>query len=135
MNRSPTVLVIDDDISVLGLVIENLESIGYVGLGASTAEATLELIDRYPSVQVLIADIDLNPGSGPQLVRHVLQKRHLKVVFMSERPFRLTFRRSDPVLVKPVQIAPLRRALEAIFTEQPSLPKSEYRLFERRRRN
>jgi two-component system cell cycle sensor histidine kinase/response regulator CckA len=112
----PTILVIDDDESVLDYTVQALQALGYNATGAADAEGALQLIRKMPSIQLLLSDICLKAGTGPDLVRQALRHRpELKVVFMTGGFADVTFRRTDPLLRKPFRLAELRTAIHSML--------------------
>src|SRR5690242_641974 len=92
-----TVLVVDDDISVLGVIKVMLEGGGnYNVLLASSSESALRFVERDDlAIDLMLTDVMMPDTSGPELAEKVLAIRPLiKVLFMSG------FTDSDVVRVK-----------------------------------
>src|SRR5256885_1584886 len=101
-NQLPNVLVVDDDHVMRDCAVAAVNGLGFVAVGRSDADSAMETVNTTPSLQILISDICLESGTGPDLVRRVLGKRpELKVVFMTGGYVNVSFRRTDPVLEKP----------------------------------
>lgn len=80
-----TILVVDDDISVLTVVKCMLESKDYNVLLANTAEIALRMAEREDlSIDLLLTDIVMPDVNGPDLAHRIQAIRPgLKVLFMS----------------------------------------------------
>lgn len=80
-----TVLVVDDDISVLGVIKVMLEGGNYNVLLASSAESALRFVEREDlAIDLMLTDVMMPDISGPELADKVLAVRPLiKVLFMS----------------------------------------------------
>ena len=80
-----TILVIEDDRSLRGLIKEMLESLDYRFIGVETAIQGRVIIKGRDTVDLLLTDVVLPGGlSGPQLVEEVrAQYPDLPVIFMS----------------------------------------------------
>ena len=80
-----TILVVDDDISVLTVVKCMLESSDYNVLLANNAEVALRMAERNDlSIDLLLTDVVMPDVNGPDLAQriHVIRPA-LKVLFMS----------------------------------------------------
>lgn len=84
---SRTILVVDDDISVLTVVKCMLESSDYNVLLANTAEVALRMAERDDlSIDLLLTDVVMPDVNGPELAQRIQALRPaLKVLFMSGR--------------------------------------------------
>jgi two-component system cell cycle sensor histidine kinase/response regulator CckA len=121
MVKQPLILVIDDEESVQKYTVEALSVCGYSAMGVGTPTAALDVIRTVPSLQVVLSDIVLGPTTGPALIRQALRHRpDLKVVFMTGGSTDVLVRHSDPVLVKPFQLAELCSTIEAVLHAQPA---------------
>jgi signal transduction histidine kinase len=79
-----TVLVVEDEDSVRTLGRRMLERRGYTVLIAANADEALQLFERNPSIDVLLTDVVMPGGSGPELTRRLVERRPaLKVIYMS----------------------------------------------------
>ena len=80
-----TILVVDDDLSVLTVVKCMLESSDYNVLLANTAEAALRMAEREDlSIDLLLTDVVMPDVNGPELAQRIQFIRPaLKVLFMS----------------------------------------------------
>jgi two-component system cell cycle sensor histidine kinase/response regulator CckA len=87
-NQQPapkTILVVDDELSVLTVVKCMLECDDYSVLMANSAEAALRLIERKDlAIDLMITDVVMPDVNGRELVERALAIRpHVKVLFMS----------------------------------------------------
>src|ERR1044071_8061696 len=131
--KSPIVLVIDDDEGIQQYVMDMLNAMGYAPCAAADAEAATNLINNLPSIRILLCDIRLKAGTGPELIREVLHRGpDVKVVFMTGGFINVGFRRTDPVMIKPFRFEDLQRTIGAVL--QVNVPLSEQSATPERRR-
>src|SRR5229473_2854270 len=80
-----TILVVDDDLSVLSVIKCILESADYNLLMANSAKRALRMADRDDlTIDLMLIDVVMPDVSGPDLAERILAVRpHLKVLFMS----------------------------------------------------
>ncbi len=85
---SETVMVIDDEPTILQMVGDSLEPLGYNVLKASSGEEAVEMISEYKEViHLLLSDIVMKGMTGPQAVEIIKEKRsEVKVIYMSGYP-------------------------------------------------
>jgi CheY-like chemotaxis protein len=70
-----TILVVEDDAMVRGYVITQIKSLGYATLEAGNATEALELIDRYPGIDLLFTDVIMpGPMNGRQLANEAVKR-------------------------------------------------------------
>ena len=81
-----TILVVDDDLSVLGVIRTMLELGGYNVLMAHSAEIALRMAERKDlTIDLMLLDETLPDISGPDLAESILATRaNIKVIFMSD---------------------------------------------------
>src|SRR5689334_15507717 len=84
-SRPKTILVVDDDLSVLTVVKCMLESSDYDVLLASSADVALRMAERTDlTIDLMLIDVVMPDLSGPYLVDRILAIRpHQTVLFMS----------------------------------------------------
>ncbi len=82
---SKTILVVDDDLSVLGVIKVMLEGGNFNVLLAHSAESALRFVERTDlTIDLMLTDVVMPEISGPELADQALLIRpHLKVLFMS----------------------------------------------------
>ena len=80
-----TILVVDDDLSVLSVIKCMLECGDYNVLMAHSAETALRMVERDDlTIDLMLLDVVMPDISGPDLAERILAIRpHLKVPFMS----------------------------------------------------
>jgi two-component system, cell cycle sensor histidine kinase and response regulator CckA len=80
-----TILVVDDDLAVLGFIKCMLESCDHTVLLAHSAEIALRFAERDDiAIDLMVTDVVMADMNGPDLAQRVLASRpHLKVLFMS----------------------------------------------------
>ena len=79
-----TVLVVEDAEGLRQLTKRLLERQGYTVLVASNAEEALQVFDQNPAIEVLLTDVVMPGGSGPELNLRLIERRpSLKVIYMS----------------------------------------------------
>ena len=83
--RSETVLLVEDEAAVRRLTRRVLEREGYRVLEADGPAAALDAAARYPDeIALLLTDVIMPGGGGPQLYLHLVQDRpRLRVLFTS----------------------------------------------------
>ncbi|MBW2466686.1 MAG: response regulator, partial [Deltaproteobacteria bacterium] len=80
-----TLIVVDDDRSILDLIIDTMQPLGYTIIDATCAEEVLEFIERSGSgFDLLLTDM-IMPGMNGRELAEKIKERHpaTKVVFMS----------------------------------------------------
>ena len=120
---SPIVLVIEDDDAVREYAVKALSRLGYAATGAADAQAALEIATASPSIRLILSDVCLTSGTGPEVVRQALRHRpDLKVIFMTGGFDGISFRRTDPVIPKPFRIQQLHDMVKSALddTKRPA---------------
>lgn len=109
-----TILVVEDEPSVLAVIRVTLERAGYRVLGATSAESAIALsVEHAASIRLLVLDVVMPQISGPQLRERLqanLRNPDIPTVFMSGYPDALCG--SDvPILDKPFTAEALLNAV------------------------
>jgi two-component system, cell cycle sensor histidine kinase and response regulator CckA len=80
-----TVLIVDDESEIRGVIRSALERCGYDVLEAGDGSAALDLTRSYPGpIQLLVSDLDMPEMNGHRLADEVLRMRpRCRVLFMS----------------------------------------------------
>lgn len=80
-----TILVVDDDLLVRGLIIKMLTPLGYNVLEASNGKEALEISNNYPdNIDLLLTDVIMPGMNGRELAELLLEERpETKVIFIS----------------------------------------------------
>jgi PAS domain S-box-containing protein len=112
---SATILVVEDEPSVLQLAARALERAGHTVLAAGTATRALELVrDHGEAIDLLLTDVVMPEMDGPELAERVAGLAPgVRVLFMSGYPDRVMAAegggvRVGDVLPKPFSVAQLR---------------------------
>ncbi len=83
MERRPTVLVVDDEITLTMSIVFLIEQMGMKGLRAFDAEQALEILGKN-EVDAVISDVNMPGMNGIELLRKIKQSKHeLPVIIMS----------------------------------------------------
>jgi two-component system sensor histidine kinase/response regulator len=117
-----TILVVDDDLQLRGMLTTALKRKGYRVIEAESGVAALDLA-RQHLPDLILTDIHMPGGDGSTLlreIRHDPALRSRQVVLMTGRPDLVTPRRgmeegADDFLVKPVDLQALVKCMEARF--------------------
>lgn len=79
--RVPSILIADDDVSMLETVSMLLEASGY---GVQATQSTAEALDRWPRVHPDLVIVDLHmPGGGMELVKIITRDTSIPVIVLS----------------------------------------------------
>ncbi|MGH8493398.1 MAG: PAS domain S-box protein [Moraxellaceae bacterium] len=136
--RGETVMVVDDDVLVAGMLGELLRSAGYEPLiFTDSTKAAMQLEDVATPVAALITD-QVMPGLEGDELMHLARRYRpaLPVIRLSAQAALLPEITDAPVLVKPVQGQQLLHALQQAMQqspwqpERPLLPGTEYESLE-----
>ena len=84
MEARGTILVVDDDQTIVSLCQAALETAGLRILVASSGQEAKQALDSNDSIGVLVTDINMPDINGPDLVEEILPTRpHLRVLYIS----------------------------------------------------
>jgi DNA-binding NtrC family response regulator len=80
-----TILVVDDEESLRGVIVDLLNQLGYHTLSAPSGDDALELAGGYPGkIDLLLTDVVMHPLPGPELAETLIRLRpEMKVIFIS----------------------------------------------------
>jgi signal transduction histidine kinase/ActR/RegA family two-component response regulator len=80
-----TILIVDDDSSVRGLIVDTLTPLGYSLMEASCGKEALELCRTTPEkIDLVLSDVIMPGMNGRQLIEHLKQERpEIRTVLMS----------------------------------------------------
>lgn len=84
MNNTKTVLVVDDDASIVELMRDFLENDGFRVESATTAEAATDLLTRI-SVDCIVLDVMMPGQSGFDLCKQIRGDSDVPILFLSAR--------------------------------------------------
>ena len=77
-------LLVEDAEGLRLLATKLLERLGYTVLVAANADEAVQLFEEHPSIDVLLTDLVMPGGSGPELTKRLVERRPaLKVIYMS----------------------------------------------------
>lgn len=116
-----TVLVVDDQTEIRKLVTAMLSRTGYVVLSAGSEAEALQLLERNPAIELVLADVVTGNSSGPEIGAKLLAVRSdLKMLFMSgydgkSLAERYGLKVETPILAKPFTMAQLDAAMTAVL--------------------
>lgn len=130
-----TILVVDDEPTVLDTVRDGLTAHGYQVLRAVSGEEALQVAQNHQgAIALALIDVVMPAMSGPELAQRLHQARpDLKVLFMSGFSTEVVVVQgvaaSDPLLVKPFSLESLARKVREIvdyrspFSRPPQPPR------------
>jgi two-component system cell cycle sensor histidine kinase/response regulator CckA len=114
-----TILAVDDDRAVLGLIHQSLTSAGYEVLLADSGRGALEVYDRFGSpINLLLADVIMPDLTGPVVAQRLRSRQpELPVLFISgfhdaDMVQRFVTDKGFTLLPKPFTIAALLRVVQ-----------------------
>jgi len=124
-----TILVVDDEKAMRGVVCASLESKGYRVAAASNMTEGLQ-ISRSQLPDLIISDVIMNNGDGYQLLtalRHEESTANIPFIFMtgdSSGPSLVLGRQlsADALLIKPFALQTLFDTVEIVFRKKDLLP-------------
>lgn len=118
MDRDPTILVVDDDRSILGLLESTLTSAGYRVLTADGGWNAVQVYENAPArVDLLLTDVIMPDLTGPVLAERLRGRQpDLQVLFISgfhdaDLVQRFVTRKGFTLLPKPFTIDALLRVV------------------------
>ncbi len=125
-NTQITILVVDDQISILDLLSQGIQRHGYQCLTASSGEQALDILNTHAGVNVVLTDIQMPGMSGIELTDIVKTRHEADVIVMTG--FTKNFAYEDVIakgasdfIAKPVGIKELLTRIERVLREQQTL--------------
>jgi len=122
---SETILIIDDEPTILDMVADTLKPLGYTTLKASSGEESVELASNYEgSIHLILSDIVMKGLNGIQAVENIKKKRpEVKVIFMSGYPEHVIngrgmFVGGTSFMQKPLRASQLSRKIREILDQE-----------------
>ncbi len=117
MERSPTVLVVDDEESILKLLRVNLSLAGYQVVTASDGMAALRLLEEYKP-DLIILDLMMPDLDGYQVLQLIRQKSRVPIIIISVKDDAFSVRRAlvagaDDYVAKPFSLLELSARIRA----------------------
>ena len=130
MENKGTILLVDDEEEVRGVLAETLKSAGYLVCDAGNYYEALGVLDWLTHVDLLIADVSLPGPNGCELALRFLERQPKgRVLFISGYTGAEVCRQYDmklsekEFLPKPLYPKPFVERVDAILDEkEPSLP-------------
>ena len=84
LTGTQTVLLVEDEDGVRLLARKLLERLGYTVLPAAGLAEAVRVFEDHPSIDLLLTDVVMPGGSGPELARQLIEQRPaLNVIYMS----------------------------------------------------
>lgn len=130
-----TILVVDDEPTVLDTVRDGLTAHGYQVLKASGGEEALQVVQGHQGpIALALVDVVMPTMSGPEVAQRLHEARpDLKILFMSGFSTEVVVVHGltvgDPLLVKPFSLESLARKVHEIldyrspFSRPPQPPR------------
>src|SRR5712691_8779773 len=126
-----TVLLVEDEKQVLDTVKSMLTRQAYTVLEATGCESAREICETYPDrIDLLLADVVLRSGNGPDLARELGALRpEMQVMFMSGYADHFLLRNAlrgggAPFLQKPFSLRSLQAAVQGAMRQPMAMSKS-----------
>jgi CheY-like chemotaxis protein len=120
-----TVLIIDDEPSIRMLAVDVLEDLGYRTLEAADGPSGLQLLARFPEVDLLVTDVGLPGGMNGRQVADAARalKPSLKVLFVTGYAESTVWKEGNPergmeVLTKPFSVDTLAQKVGELLDPQ-----------------
>ena len=123
---SPIILVVDDAPQIRKTILMSFESMGYSGIAASNGIEALNFLEAYPSIRVLLLDINMPHMNGFDAAQLIAQRRYpnLKICIISGSSHEDDVLRARQLgitdfLVKPLIFETLQSKLAQLLGEKP----------------
>ncbi|HEV2362811.1 MAG TPA: ATP-binding protein [Caulobacteraceae bacterium] len=126
-----TILVVEDDDSVRGISIENLEELGYAVLAATHADEALATMARQPRIDLLFTDVVMPGMNGRQLADEARRRwPQVKVLFTTGYTQNAIIHNGAldadaPLLAKPFTLEQLARKVRQLLDSEPPLDRPQ----------
>ena len=117
-DRPINVVLVDDDLGVLGAGGELLRELGHRVFLAPGSHHALYLLERHREIDLLFTDVVLPTMDGTELAKRAkLQNPDIKVLYTSGYPEPFLGRKTldAEVIPKPLRLEPLQTALMHLF--------------------
>jgi two-component system, cell cycle sensor histidine kinase and response regulator CckA len=119
-----TILLVDDEESVRGIILKILRRANYTVLEAASGDAAIELVGAHAGViDLLITDMFMPGMRGPEVAQKLASKRAgLRVLFMSgyaDQELKTGVPAGANFLNKPFSGAELAKSVEAALSGPP----------------
>src|SRR4051812_29042948 len=81
VERAKTLLIVDDDASVVSWLEEELQSAGYVAKGVTSGTAALAVLEEQ-SFDLVISDVEMPGMRGLELLKAIHERRPSQLVLL-----------------------------------------------------
>jgi two-component system cell cycle sensor histidine kinase/response regulator CckA len=132
LSGTETILIVDDELAVLGLTHLMLRRYGYALIPASSGKEALHLFEVWPDLKIdlLMVDIVMPDMNGLELAEKIKVLRPgLPVLFFSaysdQEILRPIFARKIPYLAKPFTSLQLTKKIREVLDERRTIAASE----------
>ncbi len=107
-----TVLVVDDDPTIVRAVTRRLSRAGHNVIGCSDGEAAMAEVRARADIDVVVTDLHLGTTNGSDLVREILEHRpQMQAIILTGSDIALLDELEAVVLQKPVRGSQLLRVI------------------------
>jgi len=120
--KPPTILIVDDEATVLRFVERVLQDAGYQTATASGGAEAIEAAARLGSFELLVTDVMMPEMNGDELARRLrLKEPDLKILYLtgfSDRLFKekVTLWENEAFLEKPCTLKSLKEAVSLLLS-------------------
>jgi two-component system, cell cycle sensor histidine kinase and response regulator CckA len=120
--KPPTILIVDDEATVLRFVERVLQDAGYQTATASGGAEAIEAAARLGSFELLVTDVMMPQMNGDELARRLrLKEPDLKILYLtgfSDRLFKekVTLWENEAFLEKPCTLKSLKEAVSLLLS-------------------
>jgi len=120
MNRisreTATILIVDDDPTMLGVTAEILNRFGYTVLTAQEGSEGLKAFEEAQNtIQLVISDVVMPGMNGPQLVRSIKSRSPSTATLLMSGTLAVTSDIGEPLISKPFTLEGLLRQVQALL--------------------
>ena len=120
--KPPTILIVDDEATVLRFVERVLQGAGYQTASASGGAEAIEAAARLGSFELLVTDVMMPQMTGDELARRLrLKEPDLKILYLTgfcDRLFKekVTLWENEAFLEKPCTLKSLKEAVSLLLS-------------------
>ena len=121
----PEILIVDDEADIVRVITSLLKLKGMESFGTSDPDEAIRVAKQDDSIKLILSDVTMPKVSGPEMIRVALRQREdeVRVMFMSGAPRTLSYRRTDPLLLKPLSFETAIDEIRSVLNQPvPSLP-------------
>lgn len=124
---SPNILIVDDAPQIRKTILMSIEAMGQSGVAAANGVEALNMLEHYPSIRVLLLDINMPHMNGFDAAQLIAQRRYpnLKICVISGSSHEDDVLRAKQLgicdfLVKPLIFETLQKKVLQLLGEKPS---------------